>query len=81
MVWGITVICDLLPNTNRAFYESYKYTIHAEKSCIMSINTQYKKKLSVCKMVVVRIINGNPIVCDCCIMCSELLAKYKIKRL
>ena len=30
-------------------------------------------------MVVVRIINGNPIVCGCCNMCTELLKKYKLK--
>jgi hypothetical protein len=43
------------------------------------MNIKNKKILSKCKMVVVRIINGNPIVCGCCNMCTELLKKYKLK--
>ncbi len=58
------------------FYEPYKYGTHAEKNAIM--NVKNKKILHKCKMIIVKIYNGNIITCDPCPMCKKLMDKYKI---
>ena len=59
------------------FYEPNKYTIHAEKSCI--INCTRKNKLKHCRMIVVKIIYGKPCISTCCNQCTQLINKYNIK--
>jgi hypothetical protein len=53
-----------------------KYTIHAEKDCIM--NYGKKKKLKNYKMLIVKIINNEPVVFTSCEMCQKLTKKYNI---
>ena len=59
------------------FYESNKYTIHAEKSCI--INCTRKNKLKHSQIVVVKIVYGKPCISSCCTQCTQLINKYNIK--
>jgi deoxycytidylate deaminase len=67
---------------NSVFYVPHKYTIHAEKMCIM--NCKNKKIISKCIMVLFRIIKINNkyefIDCQSCHMCQKLVKKMGIKK-
>ena len=60
------------------FYEANKYTVHAERCCLMNREYKTKKLLNKCKMIVVKITNGEAEVTGCCEMCTRLVNKYKI---
>jgi hypothetical protein len=63
---------------NSVFYEANKYTVHAERCCIMNREYKSKKILNKCKMIVVKITKGEPKITGCCDMCTKLVNKYKI---
>lgn len=63
-------------NYKSSKYIPNKYSTHAEKSCIMSVKN--KNLLNKCKIIIVKIVNGKPVLRNCCDMCSKLINKYKI---
>lgn len=58
-------------------YEPNKYTIHAERSCILNSNVKVFKHFSY--MIIVKIVNNKPVIVSSCPMCTKLLAKYNIR--
>jgi cytidine deaminase len=62
---------------HNVFYEANKYSVHAEKDAIMQVKN--KNRLNRCKMIVIKIVNGNISCAKPCEMCKKLLNKYKIK--
>lgn len=64
---------------NSAFYEAYKYSTHAEKNAIMSVRN--KKLLPSSKIVIVRLRDGEIVEAQPCVMCQNLLSKYKMNNI
>lgn len=61
-----------------AFYEPNKYSIHAEKDCLIKANPKHFKNSYI---VLVNISLENELVqCNPCEMCQNLINKYKIKK-
>jgi len=58
------------------FYYIYKRSIHSEKNVIMSIKN--KSLLASSKIVIVRLSDGQIIPAKPCVMCQNLLDKYKL---
>ena len=63
---------------NRVFYETNKYSVHAEKSAIMKIKN--KNILSECNIYIGKIINNKLELATPCDACKKLLLKYKIDK-
>lgn len=60
------------------FYVANRFSCHAEKDAIMKVRD--KNILSMCKIYIVKIVDGK--VCDAhpCEMCKKLLSKYNVEK-
>ena len=63
----------------RIFYETNKYSIHAEKDAIMKIKN--KSILPQCHIYIGKIKNNKLELAMPCPVCTNLLSKYKIKKI
>jgi cytidine deaminase len=69
---GVVKIC-------RVFYESYKFSTHAEKDAIKKVKD--KNILKKCKIYIIKIKNDNVEQAIPCEMCNKLLKKYGINKI
>jgi cytidine deaminase len=64
---------------NHVFYQRFKYTTHAEQSCISKYKN--KRNLKNCTLIIIRINkDGYVIPCEPCRVCQKMINKYKIKK-
>ena len=58
-------------------YQQYKYSIHAEQSCINKCKN--KKILKYCILILIKLTNNGKIKnCEPCHMCFHIIKKYKV---
>ena len=68
-----------ISNVNKIYiYEPNKYTVHAERACILNSNIRVFKNFTY--MIIVKIVNNKPVIVGSCNMCYKLLDKYKLNR-
>jgi hypothetical protein len=71
------VISRVDPNVSSVFYESGKYSIHAEKDAIMSVRNP--NILKYCKIIVIKLDSNDEIEpAISCPACAKLIQKYHI---
>jgi cytidine deaminase len=63
----------------RVFYESSKYSQHAEKDAIQKIRN--KNILKICKIYIIKVTNNEIEQAMPCSMCCDLLKKYKVEKI
>lgn len=58
-------------------YEAYKYSIHAEQSCINKCKN--KKILKYCTLILIKLRSNNEVKdCEPCRVCSHIIKKYEV---
>lgn len=60
------------------FYETNRYSIHAEVACLISC--KYKNLIPKSIMYIVKIHEGEPKIWTPCSSCLKFIQKYKVKR-
>lgn len=76
---GYNYLTSNSSNVTQYLYETYKYSIHAERNAIM--NVKDKTILQSSKIIIVRLLDGNIVQAKPCEMCKNLLDKYKLCRI
>jgi hypothetical protein len=66
-------------NTSRVFYVAYRYSIHAEVSCILKC--KQKQLIAKSKMIIIKLIDNKPVICEPCNSCYLFIKKHNIKKI